>query len=151
MRFYIAFAKAGEMSFIQSMKPHISTITLGVSNLTRAVAFYRDGLGLKLQSESPGAASFALRGAHLLLVAREEMVKDTGVFDLGVAGSFGGFMLEHGVETQPEVEAILNAARGAGANIIKPATDTASGGTHGFFADPDGFVWEIAWEPNWKQ
>lgn len=133
------------------MKPHISTITLGVSTLARSVAFYRDGLGLSLQIEAPGAASFALRGAHLLLVAREEMVKDTGVFDLGVAGSFGGFMLEHYVETQPEVEDILRAANNAGANIIKPATDTTSGGTHGFFADPDGFVWEIAWEPDRKE
>ena len=129
------------------MQPHISTITLGVSVLTRAIAFYRDGLGLPLQNEAPGAASFQLRGAHLLLVTRDEMVKDAGVFDLGVAGSFGGFMLEHYVATQPEVETILNRARNAGANIIKPATDTSSGGTHGFFSDPDGFVWEIAWEP----
>lgn len=129
------------------MKPHISTITLGVSLLTRSVAFYRDGLGLPLESAAPGAASFALRGAHLLLVARDEMVKDAGVFDLGVAGSFGGFILEHTVATQPEVEDLLRAAHNAGANIIKPATDTDSGGTHGYFADPDGFVWEIAWEP----
>ncbi len=132
------------------MQPHISTITLGVSVLTRSVAFYCDGLGLALESEATGAASFALRGAHLLLVTREEMVKAAGVFDLGVAGSFGGFMLEHFVATQPEVEALLRAAHKAGANLIKPATDTASGGTHGFFSDPDGFVWEIAWEPNLK-
>ena len=130
------------------MKPHISTITLGVSNLPRSVSFYRDGLGLPLESEAPGAASFALRGAHLLLVAREEMVKDAGVFDLGVAGSFGGFVLEHYVATQTEVEAVLRAAQIAGANIIKPATDTDSGGTSGYFADSDGFVWEIAWEPS---
>lgn len=129
------------------MQPHISTITLGVSVLTRAVAFYRDGLKLPIESEAPGAASFALRGAHLLLVAREEMVVDAGVFDLGVAGSFGGFILEHYVATQPEVEDLLRAASRAGAKIIKPATDTESGGTHGYFADPDGFVWEIAWEP----
>ena len=129
------------------MKPHISTITLGVSVLARAVAFYRDGLGLPLESEAPGAASFALRGAHLLLVARDEMVKDAGVFDLGVAGSFGGFVLEHYVATQPEAEALLRDAGAAGATLIKPATDTASGGTHGYFSDPDGFVWEIAWEP----
>ena len=129
------------------MQSHISTITLGVSILTRSVAFYRDGLGLPLESEAPGAASFRMRGAHLLLVTRDEMVKDAGVFDLGVAGSFGGFVLEHFVATQPEVETILNAANRAGANIIKAATDTPSGGTHGFFSDPDGFVWEIAWEP----
>ena len=129
------------------MKPHISTITLGVSALTRAVAFYRDGLKLPLESEAPGAASFALRGARLLLVARDEMVAQSGVFDLGVAGSFGGFVLEHSVETQPEVEDLLRAASNAGAKIIKPATDSASGGTHGYFADPDGFVWKITWEP----
>ena len=130
------------------MKPHISTISLGVSVLARAIAFYRDGLGLPLESETSGAASFALRGAHLLLVTRDEMVKDAGVFDLGVAGSFGGFVLEHYVATQPEVEELLRAAHDAGANIIKPATDTASGGTRGYFSDPDGFVWEIVWEPN---
>lgn len=129
------------------MKPHISTIVLGVSVLARSVAFYRDGLGLPLESEAPGVVSFALGGAHLRLVMRDEIVKEAGVFDLGVAGSFGGFILEHRVETQPEVETLLNAARGAGANIVKLASDTASGGTHGFFADPDGFVWEIAWEP----
>ena len=129
------------------MQPHISTISLGVSVLARAVAFYRDGLQLPLQSETPGAAAFALRGARLLLVTREEMVKQSGVFDLGVAGSFGGFILQHRVETQPEVEALLRAASQAGAKITKPATDTATSGTHGFFADPDGFVWEIVWEP----
>ena len=129
------------------MKPHISTITLGVANLGRAVAFYRDGLRLPLENEAPGAASFDLRGARLLLVTRDEMVKEAGVFDLGVAGSFGGFVLEHSVATQPEVEELLRAAHNAGANIIKAATDTNTGGTHGYFSDTDGFVWEIAWEP----
>lgn len=128
------------------MKPHISTITLGVANLPRAVTFYRDGLKLPLENEAPGAALFALHGAHLLLVTRDEMVKDAGVFDLGVAGSFGGFVLKHYVATQPEVEELLRAAKDAGADIIKAATDTATGGTHGYFSDPDGFVWEIAWE-----
>lgn len=75
------------------------------------------------------------------------MVKDAGVFDLGVAGSFGGFILEHYVANQTEVEELLRVAHNAGATIIKPATDTATGGTHSYFSDPDGFVWEIAWEP----
>ena len=129
------------------MQPHINTISLGVSDLARAVAFYRDGLGLPLHSEVAGVAQFGLRGAQLMLVARDEMVKAAGVFDLGVAGSFGGFILTHSVATQPEVEQLLGAAARAGANVIKPATDTASGGTQGFFSDPDGFIWEIRWEP----
>ncbi len=125
------------------MQPRISMITLGVSDLQRSTEFYRDGLGFPTEGEHKGVAFFKLRGAWLSLFPLAELNKDANVATAGV----GGFTLAHNVESKAEVEAVLATAQRAGANIIKPAQDAFWGGYHGFFADPDGFVWEIAWNP----
>lgn len=128
------------------MKPHISLITLGVSDLARSTTFYRDGLGLPTEGDFEGVTFFKLRGTWLSLFAREELAKDAGVMDGG--SGFGGFTLAHNVGSPQEVAAILEQAKKAGAKILKPAQDAFWGGHHGFFADPDGFVWEVAWNPH---
>ncbi len=128
------------------MKPHISLITLGVSDLARSTAFYRDGLGLPTEGDFEGVTFFKLRGTWLSLFPREELVKDAGLTDEG--RGFGSFTIAHNVSSPEEVGAVLEQAQKSGAKIIKPAQDAFWGGHHGFFADPDGFVWEVAWNPH---
>jgi hypothetical protein len=127
------------------MKPHISMITLGVSDLARSTVFYRDGLGFPTEGDFEGVSFFKLRGAWLSLFPRDEMAKDAGLSD--AKSGFGSFTLAHNVASKTEVESVLAQAEAAGATILKPAQDAFWGGYHGFFADPDGFVWEIAWNP----
>jgi catechol 2,3-dioxygenase-like lactoylglutathione lyase family enzyme len=131
------------------MKPHISMITLGVSDLARSTAFYRDGLGLPSEGDFEGVTFFKLRGTWLSLFPREEMVKDANIATESTSGGgFSGFTLAHNVASKEEVETVLEQAEGAGASILKGAQDAFWGGYHGFFSDPDGFVWEVAWNPH---
>ncbi|BCM91012.1 hypothetical protein IAD21_02876 [Abditibacteriota bacterium] len=129
-----------------SMKPHISMVTLGVSDLARSTAFYRDGLGLPTEGDFEGVAFFKLRGTWLSLFPREELTKDAAATEGG--NGFGGFTLAHNVGSPKEVGEVLEQAQKAGAKILKPAQDAFWGGHHGFFADMDGFVWEVAWNPH---
>lgn len=128
------------------MKPHISMITLGVFDLARSTAFYRDGLGLPTEGDFEGVAFFKLRGTWLSLFPRDELQKDAGMSTH--ADGISAFTLAHNVASKEEVQDVLNQAQAAGAQILKPAQDAFWGGYHGFFADLDGFVWEIAWNPH---
>ena len=134
------------------MNPHITLITLGVDDLDRAVAFYRDGLGLPTQGivgqefEHGAVAFFELRGGLKLgLWARTDLAHDSGV-DQPAAIS-AGFAFAHNVDSRDEVDTVLEQARSAGASIAKPAQDTFWGGYAGYFSDPDGHLWEVAWNP----
>ncbi|MFQ5855774.1 MAG: VOC family protein [Anaerolineae bacterium] len=128
------------------MDPRISIITLGVSDLARSTRFYRDGLGLPLRPGSEGIAFFETRGTWLALYPREELAADATVPAKGTG--FTGFTLAHNVRSRDEVDAVLREAKAAGAKIVKPAHDTDWGGYSGYFADPDGFLWEVAWNPH---
>ena len=128
------------------MQPNISLITLGVADLERATNFYRDGLGLPTEGDFEGVTFFKLRGTWLSLFPRDEMIKDANAST--ASAGFGGFTIAHNVASKAEVEAVLNEAQAAGATILKPAQDAFWGGYHGFFADLDGFVWEVAWNPH---
>ena len=133
------------------MKPHISLITLGVADLARSTAFYRDGLGLPTHGDFDGVTFFKLRGAWLSLFPRDEMVADASLeaaSTSSTSGGFAGFTLAHNVASPEEVAEVLEQARAAGAKILKPAQRAFWGGHHGYFADPDGFVWEVAWNPD---
>jgi hypothetical protein len=128
------------------MEPRITLITLGVADLPRAVRFYRDGLGLPQRPSPDTVAFFETRGTWLSLFPRTELGADAGV---PVAGSgFAGFTLAHNVRTPEEVERVLEQARATGATIVKPAAKALWGGYHGCFADPDGLLWEVAWNPD---
>jgi catechol 2,3-dioxygenase-like lactoylglutathione lyase family enzyme len=128
------------------MKPKISLITLGVSNLERSTAFYRDGLGLPTHGEFPGVTFFRLTGTWLALYPHYELAADAAVDEQG--GGFRRFTLAHNVSSRQEVDRVMEEARKAGARVQKPAKDTEWGGYSGYFTDPDGFLWEVAWNPH---
>ncbi len=128
------------------MEPRITIITLGVSDLNVAVRFYRDGLGWPLSSTSIGdfAIFRLITGTALALYPRSLLALDACMTD---SGGFGGITLAQNVATKKDVDTVLSDAAKAGAQIIKPASDTDWGGYSGYFADPDGHPWEIAYNP----
>lgn len=134
------------------MKPRITLITLGVDDLPRAVRFYRDGLGLPTagivgeQFEHGAVAFFELQaGLKLALWPRASLAHDTGLQVTPRAQT--DFSLAHNVSDKAEVDAVMAQALAAGASVVKPAQDTFWGGYAGYFHDPDGHLWEIAWNP----
>jgi uncharacterized protein len=136
------------------MKPRITLITLGVDDLERSLKFYRDGLGLKTDGivgkefEHGAVAFFELQaGLKLALWPRKSLAHDTGL-PVG-SPSATEFSLAHNVSSKAEVDAVLGQAKKAGATIVKPAHDTFYGGYAGYFQDPDGHLWEVAWNPHW--
>jgi catechol 2,3-dioxygenase-like lactoylglutathione lyase family enzyme len=136
------------------MKSRVSYITLGVDDLERALRFYRDGLGLPTEGilgandEEGGVVFFKLAGgAVLALWPRASIARDTGL-EAGPA-SVTEFTLAHNVASMDEVDAVMAQAGQAGARILKPAQKTFWGGYSGYFQDPDGHVWEVAWNPEY--
>jgi len=128
------------------MEPRISIVTLGVSDLARSVEFYRDGLGLVLYDENTESiAFFQNKGTWLALYPREALAADVGIATEGAG--FSGVTLAHNLRSKKEVDELLDVAVAAGATLVKPAQDTFWGGYSGYFSDPDGYLWEIAWNP----
>jgi hypothetical protein len=129
------------------MQPRIHLITLGVGDLERAVRFYRDGLGFPLSSASimGVVAFFRTGGVVLALYSRESLAADANLSP-DVFG-FGGIALAHNVRSKEEVEAVLAHVVTAGGRLLKAAHQADWGGYTGYFADPDGYPWEVAWNP----
>lgn len=127
------------------MEPRLSLVTLGVTNLARSRAFY-ERLGWRASSASSDAiVFFQAGGMALALYPRADLAKDAR---LAAEGSgFGGITLAHNTRTRDEVDRLLAEAAAAGAAILKPAEEASWGGYSGYFADPDGFPWEVAWNP----
>ncbi len=128
------------------MEARISLITLGVSDLERSVRFYQQGLGLPRREGPDGIAFFETRGTWLSLYPRESLAEDATVSAEG--SGFAGFALAHNVGSPEEVDATLQQAVEAGARLLKPGQKVFWGGYSGYFADPDGFLWEVAWNPH---
>jgi len=135
------------------MKPRITVITVGVDNLEKSLAFYRDGLGLPTQGiigtefEHGAVAFFDLQaGLKLAIWARANISHDTGI-PLGPP-SATEFTLGHTVASKEEVDAVMEQAKKAGAVIVKEAQDTFWGGYAGYFEDPDRHLWEVVWNPD---
>jgi catechol 2,3-dioxygenase-like lactoylglutathione lyase family enzyme len=128
------------------LEPHLNIVTLGVKNLERAVHFYKDGLGWPMSSVS--GDDFAIfkisTGTALALFPRHLLARDAGVED---SGGFGGITLAQNVMSKEEVDRALSQAIEAGGTLLKLAHDTEWGGYSGYFADPDGHPWEVAWAP----
>jgi hypothetical protein len=127
------------------MEPRVSIVCLGVADLARATAFYRDGLGLPTDGDYKDITFFKLRGAWLSLYPRDLLAKDAQVPADG--SGFAGFTIAHNVRSKEEVDRVLAEAVRAGAKLVKPAHDAFWGGYSGYFSDPDGFLWEVAWSP----
>lgn len=138
------------------MKPHIHVITLGVSDLERSLAFYRDGLGLPTSGitgtqypeddENPAGdvVMFTLDdGLVLALYPRSSLAKDAGVGLEAIAGS--GFSIGHLVDSRAEVDRLLDLAGQTGGRVLGPAHERPWGIYSGYFSDPDGHLWEIVY------
>lgn len=134
------------------MKPRVTLITLGVDDLERALRFYRDGLGWNTKGiagtefEYGAVAFFDLQGGLKLAIwPRTSISHDSGL--PSSQSSPIEFTLGHNVSSRQEVDAVMKQAADAGAVIVKPAGDTFWGGYAGYFQDPDGHLWEVAWNP----
>ncbi len=129
------------------MEPRISIITLGVSDLARSTAFYRDGLGFPVHEAGGDEITFfALNDIMFALYSRDDLAEDIGRPELKGTPQpeMHGFTIAHNMASREEVDAVLRLAESAGARVVKPAADTFWGGYSGYFADPDGFLWEVA-------
>jgi catechol 2,3-dioxygenase-like lactoylglutathione lyase family enzyme len=134
------------------VNPNVTLITLAVDDLERAVAFYRDGLGLPTKGivgaeiENGAVAFFNLQsGLKLALWPRKSLAADAAL--PLQAPSSTDFSLAHNVASQAEVDAVMRQAAQAGARLVKPAQATSYGGYAGCFLDPDGHLWEVAFNP----
>lgn len=137
------------------MTPHINLLTLGVDDLERAVAFYRDGLGFSTKGvvgaefENGAVAFFNLQaGLKLALWPRKSLSADSGL--PMSSPSAIEFSLGHNVSSQQEVDSVMRQAEQAGAKIVKRAQPTFYGGYAGYFQDPDGHLWEVAFNPGFE-
>ncbi|MGH7967306.1 MAG: VOC family protein [Limisphaerales bacterium] len=128
------------------MKPRITIITLGVSNLPRAIRFYRDGLGFPTDAKDDAPIAFFMtNGVRLALYPKKALVEDiSGDIEVSRRG-FGGITLGHNVDKKEQVAEVLALAEKAGGKIVKPARDVFWGGHSGYFTDLDGYFWEVAW------
>jgi len=130
----------------------INLITLGVRDMATSLIFYRDGLCFEtsVSEENPGVVFFNCRGTKLSLYPLEALAIDTGESEQVNANGFKGFTLAYNAKSPEEVETILKMAVAAGGKLVKPAQNTFWGGYSGYFTDPDGYYWEVAFADFWK-
>jgi len=135
------------------MEQRVSIITLGVADLKRSRAFC-ERLGWRRAMSKDDAEAivfFQTGGMALALYPRYELAKDAGVADSNAAADgtgFPGITLAYNARTRAEVDSVLSEAAAAGAKIVKPAQEAFWGGYSGYFSDPEGFLWEVAWNPS---
>ena len=129
------------------MEQRLSVATLGVADLERSRRFYEEGLGWRRDNDHAEVVFFQLGGTVLALYSRHLLAADAEVADDG--RGFDGVTLAYCTRTREEVDAVLARAAEAGAKLLKPAQNTFWGGYSGYFADPDGHAWEVAWNPDW--
>ncbi|NJN98667.1 MAG: VOC family protein [Anaerolineales bacterium] len=131
------------------MRPKLNLVTLGVKDFERALKFYQDGLGWQPSGDSQGnVAFFPLGGVVLSLYPRDKLAEDARVSPEG--SGFAGLTLAYNAKSQAEVDEVLQTVERLGATIVKPAEMVFWGGYSGYFADPDGHLWEVAWNPFWE-
>jgi catechol 2,3-dioxygenase-like lactoylglutathione lyase family enzyme len=130
------------------MDPRLTLVTLGVEDLDRAIAFYRDIVGWAPASTADGVAFFDLGGLILALWPHRDLAADSGQSAEGL-GAYHGFALAHNARSRDDVDRIFTQLRERGAAIVKAPVETDWGGYSGYFADPDGHLWEVAHNPFW--
>lgn len=145
------------------MRPNLSLVTLGVTDLPRSVQFY-EMVGLRVENDwkEQGIAFVNCHGVVLALWSRAELAKDARLPSFAAApadaaspsqaaggNGFRDVALAHNARDRPEVDAVIAEADKAGARVLKHPEETSWGGYSGYFADPDGHVWEVAHNPFW--
>ncbi|WP_340118378.1 VOC family protein [Pelagibius sp. 7325] len=134
------------------MEQRLSLVTLGVRDLARARKFYEEGLGWSRNGGVEAEVAFyQLGGMILALWGRDSLAADGRLTLAAIepGQSFGGLALAYNTRSEAEVDAVLAEAAAAGGLVLKPAEKTDWGGYAGYFADPDGHPWEVAWNPFW--
>lgn len=133
------------------MDPRISIITLGVSNLEASYKFYHEGLGFPTtRNPEEAIIFFQTGGVCLALYPLEKLAEDVSPDCSAQRSGFSGITLAHVAKSREEVDATLRQAQQAGGKIEKPAQDVFWGGYSGYFSDPDGYLWEIAYADSWE-
>jgi predicted lactoylglutathione lyase len=128
------------------MEQRLSLVTLGVREMARARGFY-ERLGWRASSASNEAVTFFQAGGVVFgLYGREALAEDASVSPDG--SGFSGVALAHNTQSREAVDAVIAEAEAAGGIVVKPAEDVFWGGYSGYFADPDGHLWEVAWNPH---
>lgn len=128
------------------MKPKIGLVTLGVRDLARSTSFYRDGLKFPVRFQGEDVIFFEFEGTQLALHPYEKLAEDAHVPAQG--SGFAGITLAHNEPSKEDVDRVYAEALAAGARDVKRPEDTSWGGYSGYFADPDGYLWEVAWNPH---
>jgi len=131
------------------MRAKMTLITLGVSNFEKALSFYKDGLGWNISKDSSDdVAFFPLGGIVLALYPKDLLAKDAQISPEG--SGFSGITLAHNTKSEQEVDEVLETVERLGAKILKKGQKVFWGGYSGYFADLDGHIWEVAYNPFWK-
>ncbi len=127
------------------MEQRISIVTLGVSDLNRSRMFYERLGWRRSMPDNEGIVFFQAGGMALALYPQEELAKDANVSPDGQG--FRDLTLAYNARSRADVDSVIEEAKAAGAHILKPAQEAFWGGYSGYFSDPDGFLWEVAWNP----
>jgi catechol 2,3-dioxygenase-like lactoylglutathione lyase family enzyme len=135
------------------MEPRISVVTLGVSDLNRSFRFYKEGLGFPTKmTPDGGIVLFATTGTRMFLYPYTKLAEDVGIEARRPADAgrrFAGITFGHCVRKRELVDEVLKQALAAGGKIVKPAKEASWGGYSGYFSDPDGYLWEVAYSDKW--
>ena len=136
------------------MRARIKVLTLGVDDLERSLAFYRDGLGLPTkgiigQEFEDGAVVFFDLNDDLILALYPTASLSNDAKVEATKSRLGAVSIGHVVNSKEEVDLLMGQAERAGAVVTDPAHDRFWGGYSGYFHDPDGHLWEVAWNPQW--
>jgi uncharacterized protein len=130
------------------MEQRVSLITLGVTDLNRSRNFYERLGWRRSMAKTEGIVFFQTGGMALALYPRQDLAKDAAMAPEGQG--FNGISLAYNTRTRTEVDSVLKEAQAVGGRIVKPAQEAFWGGYSGYFADPDGFLWEVAWNPEFQ-
>lgn len=132
------------------MQPRINVVTLGTKDLDRTRKFYEQGLGWKASSATNDMIAVYQLGGLVMCIYPEHLLAEDAQTTSNKESGFGGITLAHNVSSKEEVETVLKKAVAAGAKLQKPAQEVFWGGYSGYFTDPDGHFWEVAWNPFWS-